>query len=735
LEQTIKKGYQDIYIDIVVEDSIADSQNIMFHLMSHSYKSENSLKECFVEIMNQNDDVDWEKEKLKTPYSLEAITSENELIGRDELINKLYSKIISHQTESTILFGQKRVGKTSVAKTLINKLNKLKNVNSIYLETGQFNKNSPNIFVTELGEEIKYQLEELFDIELDSVFDGSLSPLLRLFRKIHKVYSDHKIIVVIDEFDEIPHELKYYTEIGDTFFHNIRSITGEDYIGFILVGGENMQSIMQNTDRLNKFTAECIDYFDKEESYKDFTDLIQKPVEKIIEFENEAIEYLYKCTDGNPFFTKIICSKLYINICNDKRSYITFEDIKTAYIATLSSLQMQNINHFWKDCINVKDIIEKDIVETERRKFLIQYRELKERNKKLSLDNLSADTTTKHSILESFKNRRILVDSENGMILRPMIFENWLFDFGYYTLSQTFTDENIIKEHIADDLKKYITATEIVEIEKKFGLYKGHKISSDDIRIWLDQFSNNDEKRIMYKLLQNIVFYSESLIREKLSIIHDKVKVGVIHKIKDNERTRKDIIISSFGSPVKSSSSYARLYASENKIISKNSIPFEKLKSISNSFEDISAIVFVDDIFASGDTIIEFLDAIHDSLRNGIKVYITAITGYSKAIDKINEKALDIGLDCEILVADILDERDSCFSINSNVFPDDNERTKAYEICNEYGKKIAKKIPLGYDNLQSLIVFPDNCPNNSLPILWKKLSKPVFSWQPLFERN
>jgi hypothetical protein len=38
--------------------------------------------------------------------------------------------------------------------------------------------------------------------------------------------------------------------------------------------------------------------------------------------------------------------------------------------------------------------------------------------------------------------------------------------------------------------------------------------------------------------------------------------------------------------------------------------------------------------------------------------------------------------------------------------------------------------PLGTGGQQALVVFEHNCPNNTLPLLWKKTD----AWTPVFER-
>ena len=93
-------------------------------------------------------------------------------------------------------------------------------------------------------------------------------------------------IIILDEFDEIhPDMVQINSSIGRTFFNNIRAMSSTGYVGFILVGGENMQIIRESTDQLNKMSVFQVDYFDKGQYWPDFQDLVRRPVEDTIEIQ------------------------------------------------------------------------------------------------------------------------------------------------------------------------------------------------------------------------------------------------------------------------------------------------------------------------------------------------------------------------------------------------------------------------------------------------------------------
>lgn len=377
---SLRPGKIEVAFEAIVRKAINYAPPLVGSFSWSNYNGPTNTKDFMLELTPQRSDIDWETLRTSKPYSLEAVKTEEELVGRSELLQILFSKLTSLQLESTIVYGQKRVGKTSIAKTLQSKLRKEQNYSVIYIFVGSLNKLSSSIFVTTLGEKIVREIRfdsALLHLNLETPqFNGALAPLSDYFENIKRIKPDHRFLIIIDEFDEIPHELFNYTPIGDTFFHNIRSFSSEGQIGFVLVGGENMRLIQQSTDRLNKFDAFRVDYFEKENYWNDFQELIRKPCKDSVEFSDEAIVALYDMTEGNPFYTKFICTKIFEKACDSRSSFISQDEVDSAVKKCVDSLELNQVNHFWKDGILHNDPARRDQIETQRRKFLIAFAEI-----------------------------------------------------------------------------------------------------------------------------------------------------------------------------------------------------------------------------------------------------------------------------------------------------------------------------------------------------------------------
>ncbi len=738
----------DIVFEIVVEDNTEGIPGIIGQISWRNYDNSRQSNDFDFELYPQRTDLNWEELKLEQPYSLEAISKVENLVGRTELIGQLHERLSANQIESSIIYGQKRVGKTSVAEVVQAEFEKKENYTVIFISIGDLDKITAERFVANLGNRIVRMVSRtskpFAGIEKPS-FNGALSPLVEYFEDAIDILPEHRFIVILDEFDEIPLDMIGYSSISDTFFHNIRSISG--HVGFVLVGGENMQIITQSTDRLNKMEVLRVDYFDKEQYWKDFQELVRRPVTGRIEFNDEAINTLYEVTEGNPFYTKYICRKIYTQACSDRNPYISEDNVKQAIQVAIEELNPNQVNHFWKDGIFVDDPAQRDQIETQRRKFLIAFAQIKRNNTLVSKQDLQNSESLRDvavdQIIESYTTRGILIEETDHYRWKPQFFEQWLVECGYSMMTTAALDGTAIEALMEREQEVYVRDQEVIDLDFERKLYRGSEITAPHIRAWLDQFENNTQKRLMFSLLQHLRFYDDPAIREKIRSLHERIQAEIIEmsgaRAWDRRYARGDILLSSFGAPSKSAASYARIYATENNVFVKNAVHFDDIPKALDKNDQIKAIVFIDDIIASGASAVKDFNNLNRKYGELIKqkqtkILISAICGLQSGKEKLEEAIKEGTFEAKVIVNDILTEEDQCFSQQSGVFSSSDERNRARQIAWNYGKRLEKKHPLGYDSGQLLVVFRDNCPNNTLPILWKESTGKV-KWTPLFKRN
>ncbi len=118
-------------------------------------------------------------------------------------------------------------------------------------------------------------------------------------------------------------------------------------------------------------------------------------------------------------------------------------------------------------------------------------------------------------------------------------------------------------------------------------------------------------------------------------------------------------------------------------------------------------------------------------LERNIIIIIGVITGFQEAKYKIDLYGKKERIPLSVKIIDPLNNESKCFDNNSLIYIRPIERDKAKNICYKLGIQLEKDHPLGYGNCQATIVFPNTCPNNSLPILWKETN----FWNPLFKRG
>lgn len=722
----------------------SESSKISVALDWTNYDGSDAYVETTLQLEGQRTDIDWDILTRVDPYSLEPVTSESDLVGRSEVLSRLVVRAQSKKIGSCYVHGQKRVGKTSIVKTLASKLKSehLSNYNVVYLDGGDYIYPDALTTVANLGrmlcEAVRTADARLRHLTLPS-FAGAITPLAEFLNTVNNIAPDLRVLFILDEFDDLPTELYKPGPLGDSFFLTLRSISGKQPFGFILVGGEKFPHIISyQGEKLNKFDAIRVDYFDKEKYWYDFQSLVRKPVEKWFEISDDALAALYDETSGHPYFTKLICGHLFKLMLDRRDCHVTRKEVIEAKKLALRETASNSFKHFWDD-----DIVseQRELISVDRRKTLLALTEaIREHTVARKADVLkhsSAYNITEiavESSLRDFVSREVLILTDGLYEPKVRLFGEWLLERGIAEIIATlpYLDPVLIRKKEEEELT--ISAKEVVDLSEKWGEYRGRPITEDRIRAWLAQFGSLENQWLMFHLLQGITFYKRDTIRTKMKEAYGIVVRGLVHKI-ESRRRRRDILVSYLDQIGKSGSQYAKLFTEENEIYYGNVVERGKLSAALTSGNSIKAVVFVDDFVGTGNSACAYFEQLAADcgqvLRSrGIKAYFVVLCGFQSAISKVEKKLLQLDLPITIHVCDPLDDSARCFSETSYVFAGVIERQKAKDIASTYGLRLQKGTPLGYGNCQAAVVFADSCPNNSLPILWNRSS----NWTPLFER-
>ena len=710
--------------------------------------------EDFIDLPAQPSNIPWEELKHAEPYSLEPVTKAKDLIGRSQETTLLISKLRAESVGSFCVYGQRRVGKTSVVVTLED-MPELNGITILNLETGMFIIPDARGTINNLGAIICNALIERHP-KLASLttpdFSGALAPLSGFLAAAFRLDPSLRLVVVLDEFDALPPALYRRGDISHAFFTTIRSLSARRPLGFILVGGETMAEILSTQgEMLNKFRPLRIDYLEKQSQWSDFVQLVRRPIEDWATITDEAVTMLYGMTAGNPFFTKFICTELVEEMKRRRDAFVTGAEMRRAIAVSVGHAGINNFQHFWDDGVVASSDERIDEERACRRRVMLSLGEVLRSKDRCSVENIATRAsrfglgeTDVHRVLADFEKRKVLVQNNDEYSCKVRLFERWLVDEGVNALDLTLVEEESLRTKLEAEERRRVKDREISILVDTWGNYRGRQITDIRVKPWLEQFETTEEQRVVFELLKKLRFYSGGLIREKLRsghgfVLRELAGRGVIRKAPEGRARRMtdNVLISFYGGDGKRGYMYAKMYADENNIYHGRIVAPRRLQKKIESLGDVAGVVFVDDFIGTGKTAVrslqDYLPPLAQRLDQAqIDVFLVAISGFANAADKVSREVSPIVHRFRVSVSDPLTDADKCFGDKSAILPVPTERARAKEVIGSYGRKLFKESPFGFGNCQALVVFENTCPNNSLPILWATGSEA--GWEPLFSR-
>lgn len=279
-----------------------------------------------------------------------------------------------------------------------------------------------------------------------------------------------------------------------------------------------------------------------------------------------------------------------------------------------------------------------------------------------------------------------------------------------------------------------VSSNEIDNLSNDFkGLFRSFQVGSTEIRAWLEQFAP-DERRPMFYLLKYLRFYNSLLVREAVYHLHSKL----LERLSLNRGSSEgQFLLTAFGKPDKSGASLARIYKQENNLLPSNSIHFSNIRTSLPDMQEIKYILCVEDVVGSGEDMIHMLQELQESIgeyltAQEITVAVLCICGLEDGLTALRKKMGSLPFKTLLFC---FEAHEKCFAKPPEAWFADENWKEIREIALKYGKKLKPSQPLGYKDSQMLVVLHDNCPNNTLPIIWASSTQTNFYWRPLFPRE
>jgi AAA domain-containing protein len=740
----------------------ADSLTIPLSLACTTTAGKSVAFEDVLSVTQQQGQPDWGRLLDAPPYTINPIRLREDLFGRDTILNDLLLHVASRT--STFLWGQKRVGKTSLLQVLAAELAPRGDVVVVILRMGELAALHEGQIAQRMAQRICEALSSQRRVPSEEEFGAGLSRLVPFMEKVISEHSMTKIALIIDEFDDL--DPAFYTgERGKQFVKGLRSLS-EEGLTFFFVGSERMEIIYgHHSADLNKWTSLSLDRISSRE---DCRALITKPVHGSIEYQDSAVDFVIDYCLGNPFYLHLFCFELFKRCAQERKTFVSDNDVHMVRRVLVEALGQTNFAHFWEDNPEL-DEREKARQSAEncllltcmaslggRYDQLSDLLEAQERLRLPSSEQLSA--TELRQATERLRHRSVLASCGEGAtaaaeVVLP-IFRDWLIAHAELRVLPIWREyrERVLAEEdtgrpevvpISEPTTFPVSEDELLAVSQRL-VYCGKQKDVAEVRVWLRQFDDDNRIEIAFQLLKRLA---------ERGYVTDGSKVRALRTAEEMILAKRRIVGRGVWRAVKGKHDNLCLTYVDSETKSGAATAREIAKSLrpgklgpageigvwmkTHATEDPIVIV-LDDFAGTGRTLGTGLKALRKHVDKAIldaylrdnRIACHVLFAFPEALDLVREE--NPGL--EVMAANLLGDELLALADDAGIFTDEGETTFAKDMLLQIGRELTPQNPLGFGDMGALVVFHNSVPNNTLPIFWSNGTVNDRPWHPLFPR-
>ncbi|MEY2911230.1 MAG: hypothetical protein RLZZ184_539 [Cyanobacteriota bacterium] len=284
----------------------------------------------------------------RNPYIIgRPIGYRESLFGRESIF-KLVQENLQQSQQLLLLYGQRRIGKSSIILSIPQQLAEVNEFVFVTFDLSFYSQQPWSSILAALAQAIVDNLEletsisppTTTELELEiNIFERQFLP------QVYQQLENKNLVLLLDEFDAlISQDLESSAiELTKKIFRRLSDITKRNNKLFIVISiGEHLASTLNILKIFEDVPKIEIGLLDKDST----KELITKPAQGVLEYEEEAIKAIFNLSAGHPYCTQIICFAIFSRAREQNSFKITSADVEKI-VDTAIEIGEAGLSWFW----------------------------------------------------------------------------------------------------------------------------------------------------------------------------------------------------------------------------------------------------------------------------------------------------------------------------------------------------------------------------------------------------
>jgi tetratricopeptide (TPR) repeat protein len=287
-----------------------------------------------------------QRARAANPYILTPLTDGVGFYGRDAVLQFVRNTLAAPYQNVIVLFGQRRIGKTSLLHQLMRPSQVPAGFRPVYFDLQGRAEHGLELVLLGLAREIARSLG-LEPPARDAFTDETYFQYVFL-PQVYRALDGDRLLILVDEFDVLGGEQVPPDAAYNVLFSYLQDLLIDEQrrLAFVFVVGRRIDELPSRIKATFK-SAQCkrISVLDRAAAEC----LVREPAAGSLRFTDDAVAELLDLTTGHPYFLQLLCYELFERTTHAGRDTVRAEDVNDEVLAAAMELGMGGLAWFWDE--------------------------------------------------------------------------------------------------------------------------------------------------------------------------------------------------------------------------------------------------------------------------------------------------------------------------------------------------------------------------------------------------